>query len=232
MSRIDLRVLIVDDTRLYREGLAHILGQCGGFSVVGVASDAGQSVERVGALHPDIVLLRVAAPGALEILRGMMDVSPEIRVVALEVEETEGDVIGWAEAGVAGYLPRTGSLDDLIVLLQSVARGEALCSPRMAATLLKRVAALAAERQSQRLRGHLTLREREIIELIDQGFSNKEIAHRLSIEVRTVKNHVHNILEKLQVHRRGEAAALMREMAHAPRRFAAAPSRTAAAPGY
>jgi len=95
-------------------------------------------------------------------------------------------------------------------------RGEAVCSPRVAGALLRRIAALATDGRSDRVPAHLTKREREIMGLIDEGLSNKEIAKRLRIEVATVKNHVHNILEKLQVHRRGEAAARVR--AALPRR--------------
>jgi DNA-binding NarL/FixJ family response regulator len=91
-----------------------------------------------------------------------------------------------------------------------VTRGEFLCSPGTAATLLRRVAALAAERHTADNGARLTPREQQVVRLIDEGLSNKEIARRLSIEVRTVKNHVHSILEKLQVRRRGEAAARMR----------------------
>jgi DNA-binding NarL/FixJ family response regulator len=105
---------------------------------------------------------------------------------------------------------REGSLEDLISALDSVSRGELLCPPRIAAGLRRRVAALAAARAPVGPRGHLTRREAEVAGLIDAGLSNKQIAQRLCIEVPTVKNHVHNILEKLQVHRRGEAAAMLR----------------------
>jgi DNA-binding NarL/FixJ family response regulator len=98
----------------------------------------------------------------------------------------------------------------LVATLESATRGEALFSPRMAASLLRRVAALAATQPSPSAQVRLTPRERDIMRLLDEGLSNKEIAQRLGIEVATVKNHVHNILEKLQVHRRGEAAAWSR----------------------
>ncbi len=206
-----IRVLIVDDTRLYREGLAHILGREDDISVVGTAARREESLVCVRDLHPDLVLLHMAMPDSMATLRAVVNAAPEVKIVALGVAESESEVIACAEAGVAGYLLRDGSLDDLMATVQSVARGEMLCSPRIAATLLKRVASLAAERQSWKTQAHLTSREIEIVQFIDQGLSNKEIARRLSIEVRTVKNHVHNILEKLQVHRRGEAAALVRE---------------------
>jgi two-component system, NarL family, nitrate/nitrite response regulator NarL len=115
--------------------------------------------------------------------------------------------VRWAEEGTAGYVPRDAGLADLEACVHSVARGEALYTPRMAAALLRRIAALAAERRPQPPRAKLTLREREIAALMREGLSNKEIASVLSIEASTVKNHVHNILAKLDVHRRAEAAA-------------------------
>jgi DNA-binding NarL/FixJ family response regulator len=127
--------------------------------------------------------------------------------VALALPEAEADVIACAEAGASGYVPREGTLDDVEAVIESVARGEALCSPRIAATLLRRIAATAAERQPAPSEMRLTSREMEIIDLIDEGLSNKEIAQRLCIAVPTVKNHVHSILDKLHVHRRAEAVA-------------------------
>ena len=115
-----------------------------------------------------------------------------------------------AEAGAAGYLLRSDPLVELVAVIGSVARGETRCSPRVAAALLRRVATLSHERRHQAEPTRLTAREREVLQLVDDGLSNKQIARRLSIELRTVKNHVHHILEKFQVHRRAEAAARFR----------------------
>ncbi len=130
--------------------------------------------------------------------------------MALAVSEVESDVLAWAEAGVVGYVPREASLEDLVSTIEAVVRGELRCSPRIAATLFRRVTKLSANRRHTPQGIHLTPRELEILDLIDHGLSNKQIAGKLGIEVATVKNHVHNILEKLQVNRRGEAAARMR----------------------
>jgi two-component system, NarL family, nitrate/nitrite response regulator NarL len=148
--------------------------------------------------------------GAVAVLSAIAGAAPHAQVIAVGVFETEQQVIACAEAGVAGYLLRHESLAQLGAVVQSVLRGETICSPQVAATLLRRVATLAAERRSADGTAQLTVREREVLQLVDLGMSNRDIAERLSIEVRTVKNHVHNILEKLQVHRRGEAAARLR----------------------
>ena len=202
-----IRVFIVSDVRLYREGLSDLLGGMGAISVVGAAASAEEGVERIRDVQPDVVLLDTAGGnvmGAHDLLRG----APSARVVALAAPESEEDVIALAEAGVFGYVTREESLDDLVAAIESVARDEMVCSPWIATVLVKRVQALAADRPRPTQR--LTAREAEILELVAQGLTNKEIAAQLYIEVTTVKNHVHNILEKLGVGRREEAVALMK----------------------
>jgi two-component system nitrate/nitrite response regulator NarL len=152
----------------------------------------------------------MATAGSLGMVRGIAGMAPDIKVVALAVAETEDDIVSCAEAGIAGYVPREGSGADLLWTIEHVARGEAPCSPRVAATLMRRVAALAAERRPASRGVRLTPRQRQIVGLIGQGLSNREIAQRLCIELSTVTNHVHSALEKLGTHRRAEAVALLR----------------------
>ena len=132
-----------------------------------------------------------------------------MRVVAFAVPETEDDIIACAEAGVAACVTREASIDELVATIERVGSGESLCSPQVAAVLLRRVATLAAARSDEPA-ATLTSREREILDLIAEGLSNKQIGQVLCIQVPTVKNHVHNLLEKLEVHSRHEAAALLR----------------------
>jgi DNA-binding NarL/FixJ family response regulator len=204
------RVLIVSEIRLYREGLAEMLHSEDGVDVVGTAAGADEAVRALRDGKPDIVLLDMAIPDNAWLVSALVAAVPGTRVVALAVPENEREVLACAEAGVAGYVTREGSVEDLVAAVESVARGEILCSPRMAATLFQRIATLALERSPGSIESRLTSRELEILDLIDQGLSNKEIARRLTIELSTVKNHVHNILEKLNVSRRSEAAARAR----------------------
>jgi len=118
--------------------------------------------------------------------------------------------VACAEARIDGYVPHVRALVDVVATMASTARGELRCTPRVAAALLKRVRSLKVDVGPSQPSLHLTSREHEIAELLDGGMSNKEIAHRLGIEAATVKNHVHNIIEKLHVRRRGEAAAAIR----------------------
>ena len=178
--------------------------------VVATAAGADEAVRMLREQQPDIVLLDVAIPENAWLVRGLVAAVPGTRVVALAVPEAEQDVLRWAEAGVAGYVTREASVEDVVAAVQAVARGEVLCSPRMVATLFQRIATLALERSPASIEARLTNRELEILDLIDQGLSNKEIARRLTIEISTVKNHVHNILDKLNVSRRAEAAARVR----------------------
>lgn len=203
-----MSVLVVDDSRLYRDAVADLLRAELWVDRVEVASDGPAAMERSVAFPPTITLLNLAVDdslGWLEALRGA-----GARVVVLGVRDSDAEVLACAEAGAAGYLLRSDSLDALRELIQAVARGEAICSPRATALLLRRVATLAAERRSRTGLGVLTAREAEILELLEQGLANGEIAQRLSIQVRTVKNHVHAILGKLGVARRGQAAARAR----------------------
>lgn len=204
-----IRLLVVGDIRLWAEALALHLSRSSRFGVMGVAMERATALAMAEDLAPDVVLLDMATADSLRLVRELRRVSPRTRVLALTIPEVEGTVLACAEAGIAGYVPRTGSLEDLVAAIEGAARDESIVSPRIAASLLRRVTALAAERASESA-GALTAREVEIVRLIDQGCSNKQIAARLSIELSTVKNHVHNLLEKLGVQRRSEAAARLR----------------------
>jgi DNA-binding NarL/FixJ family response regulator len=150
-------------------------------------------------------------PGSLGLVRRIRRSAPGVHVVALAVPDDENSVVNCAEAGVAGYVTRDQSIEDVIAAVESVARDEMIASPRLAATLLRRVTALAAHRgASGPAEARLTPRELEIVALIGQRRSNKQIARDLCIEVNTVKNHVHSILKKLHVDRRADAAERVR----------------------
>lgn len=200
------RVVVVSGIRLYREGLAELLGRRPGIQVVGVKCDRREVAADLLDLTPDIVIVDMATDESDATVRDIKRLTPEVPVVALGIPELEGTVLACVEAGVAGYVTREGSLDDLVRAVQNAARGEFECSPRIAGSLLRRVAVLTADREPPPSMTRLTTREAEILGLVDQNLSNKQIAGRLGIEVATVKNHMHNVLEKLNVHRRTDAA--------------------------
>jgi DNA-binding NarL/FixJ family response regulator len=199
-------VFIVASVRLYREGLAAVLGQAG--VDVDVAADVCAFFDDPPCGGADVALLDMTVAGSFAAVRRVSSVDDVPRVVALAVrDDDEHQVIACAEAGVHGYVTCDEPLDDLVRAVQSAARGEAPCSARVSRSLLLRVRSLArsADADASGDAPRLTARELEIVALIAQGLSNKEIASRLTIERATVKNHVHNILGKLGVKDRATA---------------------------
>lgn len=208
-----VRALIAGRCRVHRDAVAAVLSHGKRVRVVGVASHREEVFVRLDDVRPDVVLLDAMMPEATRIVTDLRQRAKPVKVVAIMVAETETEVIQLAEAGVAGYVLPDGSLDDLVIALESAVRGELYCPPRVAFSLLRRVGALAALGREESEHGPLatlTRREREILELVDQGMSNKEIARHLGIELATAKNHVHNILKKLHVHRRIDASSWFR----------------------
>ena len=209
-----IRALIAGRSRVHREALAAVLAQAGRVRVLGTASHREEVLTHLAEAPPDIVLVDFATPEAASIVAEIRRQTPRVKVVAITLGETETEVIQLAEAGVAGYVLPDGSLDDLIIAVESAVRGELYCPPRVAFTLLRRVGAMALALSNQEEHSPidaLTQREREILELVDQGMSNKQIAGHLGIELATAKNHVHNILKKLHVHRRINASTWCRK---------------------
>jgi two-component system nitrate/nitrite response regulator NarL len=215
------RVLIVASIRLYREGLAQLLNANGAFTVVGTDSSGREAIERVDETAPDVTLVDLAIPDLGDISAAFATRSPRIPLVAVGITESDSpesdsEVLACAEMGIAGYVTRESSIDELAAALHGAADGELLCSPRTAGILIRRVAELAAHRHHHEHGSValLTQREREVAMLMCEHLSNKEIASRLCIEVATVKNHVHNVLDKLNVHRRSEAVQLLARAAN------------------
>lgn len=203
-------VVVAAEVRFYREGLATYLEHEPALTVLAAAVNHEDVLDKAARFRPDVLLLDMTMAESLAIVRDLCGMQPPVRVVALAVCENEHDVLACAEAGVAGYVPREGSLADLVRTIECVGRSELIASPRIAASLMRRVAQLASSLPAADRRAALTVREREIVRLIEEGMSNKQIAARLGIELATAKNHVHNILDKLQVHRRGQVVMQMR----------------------
>lgn len=202
-------MLIIGDIRLFREGLQQLLRDEEGVAVLGSAANVNDGVPLIHELGPDIVLFHDSSAQGTHHIRTILASTPWVRIVALAVSESEAEVIHHAEAGVAGCVGPDAGRSHLVAGIARAARGEVVFSPKMVAFLLRRVVMAASERRPVSLSLKLTSRELEILSLIREGLSNKEIARRLSVQLSTVKNHVHNSLEKLGVRRREEAAALI-----------------------
>jgi len=212
-------VLVCARTRVYREGLVDRLEAHPDFRVVGSTAFGFECIATAARTDPVLVVLDVGATGAETAMRALIRTRPAPRVVALAMPDVEAEVLAWVEKGAAGFVTVDDSIDDLVATLRSVARGEGRCTPRMIGALLRSVHALAAERALEGDAPHtepLTARELEIGVLLERGLSNKQIAVRLSIQVPTVKNHVHSVFTKLHVGGRTEAGARLRALGLAP----------------
>jgi DNA-binding NarL/FixJ family response regulator len=206
------RVYVLSAIRLLREGLVRALSRQSSIKIVG-ASDAAVLNEVVES-RPDVLLLDISNAAALEWSTSLLRIMPDVKIVALGVAEVEQVVLACARAGVSGFVYAQGSANDVVAAVHSAVRGELVCSPRTAGMLLNRISSLAGT-ASDPSGDALTPREQEVLTFVTEGLSNKQIAIRLGIRDATVKNHVHSILGKLRVSRRGEAAAQLRR--HRPR---------------
>ncbi|MEO7997663.1 MAG: response regulator transcription factor [Gemmatimonadaceae bacterium] len=207
----DSTVIVVAEIRLYRDGLVRLLDGSKYVHVLDSAATVTDALTLARVLRPQVILFDVATPGMLSAAREIGAISGA-KLVAFAVEDTERGVLACAEAGLSGYVSCAGTFDELLAAVRRVAHNEVECSPLMAGTLFRHVGALSAGRAplADVVVDPLTGRERQIAALLEEGRSNKEIARELGIEVATVKNHVHHVLEKLGVGRRGEAAARVR----------------------
>ena len=211
-----IRIFVVVNIRPYREGLVQLLDAREESIVVGAAATGRDAVERLDETAPDVALVDRGIPDLDELSIALAERSPRIPLAIVGIADPESDVLACAEMGISGYITPESSIDELVATLQSVADGELICSPRTAGVLMRRLAELANGSCRNGTFALLTRREREVAALMCENLSNKEIAIRLSIEVATVKNHVHNVLDKLRVHRRAEAVRLL---AHPMRRL-------------
>jgi DNA-binding NarL/FixJ family response regulator len=204
-----IRVLLADPHALFRRGVRLVLEDEADIEVVGETGDGLDAVERIVELLPDLVLIDVAMPGVsgIEATRRVRAAAPGVKVAILTVSERDEDLFAAVRAGATGYLLKEVSIEELPEAVRAVARGHSLISPSMASRLLTEFSALSRRVEEQRGNvPRLSDRELEVLRLVARGLSNRDIATELVIAENTVKNHVRNILEKLQLRSRMEAA--------------------------
>jgi DNA-binding NarL/FixJ family response regulator len=204
-----IRVLVVDDHALFRRGLEIVLEQEDDIQVVGEASDGAEAVEKASNLLPDIVLMDVRMPRrtGIEACTAIKDVVPSAKIIMLTISDEEADLYEAIKAGATGYLLKEISIDEVASAIREVAGGKSLISPSMASKLLTEFASMIKknDERQQVPAPRLTERELEVLKLVAKGLNNRDIAKELFISENTVKNHIRNILEKLQLHSRMEA---------------------------
>jgi DNA-binding NarL/FixJ family response regulator len=209
-----IRALIVDDHALFRRGLEMVLAAEDDIELVGEASDGTEAVQKAGESLPDVVLMDIRMPksSGIEACRAMKEVAPSSKIVMLTISDEEEDLFEAIRAGASGYLLKDIPLDEVADVVRAVHGGQSLINPSMAAKLLTEFAALNKRDQEERVEQvpppKLTDREMQVLKLVAKGMNNRDIAKELFISENTVKNHVRNILEKLQIHSRMEAVMI------------------------
>ncbi len=203
--------MIVDDHALFRRGLEMVLEEEPDIELVGQASDGAEAVQKAAESLPDVVLMDIRMPrsSGIEACRAMKEAAPSAKIIILTISDEEEDLFEAIRAGASGYLLKDIPLDEVAEAVRAVSGGQSLINPSMAGKLLTEFATLArrdGEARAQEVPApKLTEREMQVLKLVARGMNNRDIAKELFISENTVKNHVRNILEKLQIHSRMEA---------------------------
>jgi len=201
-----ITALVISEICFFREGIVAALAEA---PEIGAVSGAAHAPERIAGAAPDVVVVDLATARSLSVIASVRRAAPEARIVSLGADREE-QALACARAGVRGFVTRDQGLDELIQAVVAVAKGRDLCPPSVGVLLLRVMAGAGAAQADSGAGTGLTDREIDVLKLLERGLSNKEIAAALVIEPATAKNHVHNVLRKLNVHRRGQAAALVR----------------------
>ena len=204
-----ITVALIEDNRLVREGMAALLGQTDDFNVVAAVSSADPNLLREA--HPDVILLDVGLRDvdSLSLVETVKRDFPASKVIMMDLLPVHEDIVEFVNAGVSGFILKDATFEDLVSTIRSVAQGAHVLPPQMTSTLFSQIAkdAVVRGRAGAMDAVRMTPREREVIQLIGEGLSNKEIASRLNIATHTVKSHVRNVMEKLALHTRLQIAA-------------------------
>jgi DNA-binding NarL/FixJ family response regulator len=210
-----IRIIVLSDVKLYRESVAAALARFPRYETMERPLGTREAIAAIEGRSPQIALVDARSPDGFSMIERIRARAPRVVRIALAVRDDPDEIIACAEAGASSYLVQDASMSDLAEAIDAAVDGRLRCSARIAQALFAHVGRLAVHRKEANGAG-LTGREREILSLIERGKPNKTIAQDLGIEVSTVKNHIHSLLGKLGVRRRGEAAALYRKRDTAP----------------
>lgn len=208
-----IRVLLADDHALLREGLAGILSAQPDIEIVGEASDGLEAIVKANELQPDLILMDIQMPGCdgLEATRKIKHSLPRTIIVMLTVRDDEEKLFAAIKSGAQGYLLKNIRSQEMLQMLRGALKGEAAIPAHLAGRMLEEFRRLSNQSSGEPVENRLTGREQEVLALVAEGLSDKAIAERMTVSLYTVKSHLRNILEKLQVSSRREAANLARD---------------------
>ncbi len=204
----EIKILIVDDHPLIRRGLSSVIEQAEGMTIIGEAMDGLQAIKRARDLSPDVVLMDIFMPtmNGVEATAILVRNHPWIKVMMLTISDKEEDLYSAIKAGASGYLLKNVRPDDLVDALRQVVQGGAVITPKLAPRLLDDLLEDRADSGPESPTA-LTQRERDVLELVSAGLSNREIATKLFVSENTIKTHLRNIMDKYHFKNRAEAAA-------------------------
>jgi DNA-binding NarL/FixJ family response regulator len=204
------RILLIEDNRIIRDGIRALVNKHDDISVVAVSDGTGDYIARARSVHPNVLLVDFSLnnQSSLTIVSSVKKEFPEIKIIGMGLTPLQTDIVEFVQAGASGFVLKNSTTDEMLRTIRAVANGETMLPPVMATSLFAQVAERALSKGKRYLKGEvrMTHREKEIIALIAEGLSNKEIAIALNIATFTVKSHVHNILEKLALHSRLQIA--------------------------
>src|SRR5690349_11308646 len=209
MKRI--RLVVIEDNRLLRDGITAMLGKQPDFAVVSAVGTGEHVLKRLHILKPHVILLDLGlrSENSLDVVRSIKKKGAEVRIIIMDLVPTQADILEFVSSGVSGFLLKDATIDDVLRTIRSVAGGEKVLPSNLAGSLFSQIVehALEARGRSRVIESvRMTKRERQVIALIADGLTNKEIAQKLHLSTYTVKSHVHNILEKLTMHTRVQIA--------------------------
>jgi two-component system nitrate/nitrite response regulator NarL len=205
-----IRLLLIEDNRLLRDGIAKMLKAYRDIKVVAASGDGTHTIARIHELKPNVILLDLGlrSQNSLQVVEVVKKEFPQAKVIVMDLAPAQGDVLQFVKAGASGFILKDATLDDFLATIRSVAGGGKVLPPLLGASLFSQIIehAVSGGRADLNKAIRMTKREREVIALISDGLSNKEIGQRLHIATYTIKSHVHNIMEKLALHTRLQVA--------------------------
>ncbi|MEX2116600.1 MAG: response regulator transcription factor [Bacteroidota bacterium] len=210
-----IRILLIEDNRILREGITAMLNGHGDVTIAAVSDGKSNALAKARAVKPQLLLmdLGLESQSSLDAVREVKREFPAIKIIGMGLAPAQSDILEFVQAGAEGFILKNATVEDVIKTIRAVANGETVLPPPMTGSLFSQVAEHALSRGKRNIRGaiRMTEREKEVIALIVDGRSNKQIANKLNIATFTVKSHVHNILEKLALHSRLEIAMYARD---------------------
>ena len=205
-----IRLLLIEDNRLLRDGLFSILKSHKDIDIIAASGDGKRTLAKIKQLKPNIVLLDLGlrSQNSLRVVEVVKQDFPLAKIIVMDLAPVQADILQYVKAGANGFILKDASLNDFLITIRSVSEGATILPPLLIDSLFSQIVDHAVREGKTKLREavRMTQREREVITLLSEGMSNKEIAHRIHISTYTVKSHIHNIMEKLALHTRLEIA--------------------------